>query len=101
VYSYDVGDEALRVFARALRSEARGTDTVGRWGGDEFVIIALAEKAEQLDPLVARVRHRLEEHPVVAGEIVGFRSSAAVMCPGDSGEAGELLARALGSLKPG
>jgi diguanylate cyclase (GGDEF)-like protein len=100
VYGYDVGDDALRSFARALRSEARGTDTVGRWGGDEFVIVALAEKAEQLAPLVARVRRRLAEHPVVDGEVIGFRESEVVMCPGDSHESGELLARALGSLKP-
>jgi hypothetical protein len=32
--------------------------------------------------------------------VVGFRESAVVMCPGDSNESGELLARALGSLKP-
>jgi hypothetical protein len=62
-------------------------------------VVALAEKAEQLDPLVARVRDRLEHHPVVPGEVVGFRESAVVMCPGDANDAGELLARALGSLK--
>jgi len=99
-YGYDVGDEALRHFARALRSEARSTDTVGRWGGDEFVLVALTEKAGQLEPFVARVRRRLEQDPVVAGEVIGFRESTVVMYPGDSANPGELLARALGSLKP-
>jgi diguanylate cyclase (GGDEF)-like protein len=99
-YGYDQGDEALRTFARALLSEARSTDTVGRWGGDEFVIVALADKAEQLVPLVARVRRRLDDHPVVDAETVQFRASEPVMYPEDAAEPGEILARALGSLKP-
>jgi len=99
-YGYDVGDEALRTFARALRAEARSTDTVGRWGGDEFVIVALADKAEQLAPLVDRVRRRLEQHPVAGDQVVNFRESATVMYPTDEAEPSAMLARALGSLKP-
>ncbi|MFN8024795.1 MAG: GGDEF domain-containing protein [Acidimicrobiia bacterium] len=99
-YGYETGDDALRAFARALRAEARATDTVGRWGGDEFVIVALADKAEQLVPLVARVRHRLERNPLAGTEVVAFRESRAIMYPGDGVETGEILARALGSLKP-
>jgi diguanylate cyclase (GGDEF)-like protein len=33
---HEAGDEALRVVAAALQAEARGTDLVGRLGGDEF-----------------------------------------------------------------
>jgi diguanylate cyclase (GGDEF)-like protein len=98
-YGYETGDEALRAFSRALRAEARSTDTVGRWGGDEFVLVALAEEADQLLPLVERVRRRLEQHPIVDTEVIGFRESRAVMHPADGVEAGEILARALGSLK--
>lgn len=99
-YGYETGDEALRAFARALRAEARSTDTVGRWGGDEFVVVALADQAEQLGPLVERVRHRLDGSPVAGGEVVGFRESRPVMYPADGVETGQILARALGSLKP-
>lgn len=38
-YGHDTGDDLLRQFAGELRSNARSTDVVGRWGGDEFVII--------------------------------------------------------------
>ncbi|WP_326539642.1 EAL domain-containing protein [Pseudorhodoferax sp.] len=33
------GDEMLRVLAQRLRDLCRDTDTVARWGGDEFVLI--------------------------------------------------------------
>src|SRR5258708_3752848 len=38
-YGHDTGDDLLRQFAGELRSNARPADVVGRWGGDEFVII--------------------------------------------------------------
>ncbi|MGA3165141.1 MAG: GGDEF domain-containing protein [Terriglobia bacterium] len=33
------GDDLLKQFATELRSASRSTDAVGRWGGDEFVIV--------------------------------------------------------------
>ena len=37
---HDRADEMIREIARRLRTSIRGTDFVGRFGGDEFVIIA-------------------------------------------------------------
>jgi diguanylate cyclase (GGDEF)-like protein len=34
-----VGDELLRLFAEELKSRCRTTDIVGRWGGDEFIVL--------------------------------------------------------------
>jgi diguanylate cyclase (GGDEF)-like protein len=34
-----VGDELLQQFARELKSACRSTDIIGRWGGDEFIIL--------------------------------------------------------------
>jgi diguanylate cyclase (GGDEF)-like protein len=33
------GDELLRQFAGKLKSACRSTDLIGRWGGDEFIIV--------------------------------------------------------------
>ena len=33
------GDEVLRIIAQRLRALCRDTDTVARWGGDEFVLL--------------------------------------------------------------
>ena len=38
-HGHMVGDELLLEFATELKSRCRSTDVVGRWGGDEFIIL--------------------------------------------------------------
>jgi diguanylate cyclase (GGDEF)-like protein len=38
-YGHPAGDDLLRQFAEELRSNCRSTDLVGRWGGDEFIVV--------------------------------------------------------------
>jgi len=38
-YGHQTGDTVLRQFATILSEYVRGVDTVGRWGGEEFLII--------------------------------------------------------------
>ena len=48
------GDELLKQFASELKSACRSTDVIGRWGGDEFVILldcGLAEATERVERL--------------------------------------------------
>ena len=53
-YGHLVGDELLKKFAAELRSVCRLTDVVGRWGGDEFVLLLdcdLPEAVVRIDRL--------------------------------------------------
>ncbi len=38
-YGHAVGDEALRTFARQAQEQLRNTDIIGRWGGEEFLLL--------------------------------------------------------------
>ena len=38
-YGHEAGDDLLKQFSTELRSASRATDALGRWGGDEFVVI--------------------------------------------------------------
>jgi diguanylate cyclase (GGDEF)-like protein len=49
-----VGDELLKQFATELRSVCRSTDIIGRWGGDEFILMlncGITEAQAQIDRL--------------------------------------------------
>jgi diguanylate cyclase (GGDEF)-like protein len=53
-HGHMVGDELLKQFAAELKSASRTTDVVGRWGGDEFIILlncSLAEARTQVERL--------------------------------------------------
>jgi diguanylate cyclase (GGDEF)-like protein len=38
-HGHDAGDAVLRAVARRLRTRARAGDVVGRWGGEEFLVV--------------------------------------------------------------
>ena len=53
-----VGDEVLKLFSAELKSVCRSTDLIGRWGGDEFIILldsGLADAQAQIERLRKRV----------------------------------------------
>lgn len=57
-YGHDEGDEALKAAAAAFHSTFRESDIIGRWGGDEFVVLALDVPAGS----VSALQRRLEEN---------------------------------------
>jgi diguanylate cyclase (GGDEF)-like protein len=61
------GDEALRALARILTSSLREVDSVGRIGGDEFLIIARETNEEGAKRLAERIRATVAGTPIPYG----------------------------------
>ncbi len=59
-YGHQVGDSVLKQFARILQSKIDLRDILGRWGGEEFVIILSDLGAEQARGVAERIRHNIE-----------------------------------------
>ncbi len=58
-----IGDAVLRDVARSLGDRLRGTDLVGRYGGEEFVVVMRRASATQAATVLDQIRVRLSERP--------------------------------------
>lgn len=61
-YGHFVGDEMLKNIAKTLLSCTRDRDAVGRWGGEEFMIIINDDSANHLHRIADRFRHCVEKN---------------------------------------
>lgn len=52
---HNVGDAVLREVAQRVRSVVRETDLIGRYGGDEFVVVCSNTSAETAKTVAARI----------------------------------------------
>ena len=58
-YGHPVGDRVLRATAQSLRNCIREADFVGRWGGEEFMVIAAHTDGSGLPSLAERIRKHI------------------------------------------
>jgi diguanylate cyclase (GGDEF)-like protein len=61
MYGHQAGDLALKTFASVLRENIRESDIIGRYGGDEFVIIFLNTVAESSHEKLQEITRLLKE----------------------------------------
>ena len=88
------GDVVLCGLARRMESVLRPYDTVGRFGGEEFLIVAPGVSRSELGELLERLRQVASEAPLNAGEreLVVTVSLGGAVYVGESMDA--LIARA-------
>lgn len=96
-YGHPGGDRMLRAVAEVLKHEARGSDTVGRYGGDEFMLVLPETSAEGALALIERVQSRLAVLHRELGftEVAPLSTSAGLaVYPTDASRREELVALA-------
>lgn len=59
-YGHQVGDDVLREVAAILSANTRGTDMIGRFGGEEFLIICPETTSENAARLAEKLRRAVE-----------------------------------------
>ena len=89
------GDDVLRRVAAVLAESVRLVDTVGRIGGDEFVLIAPGSAGMTV---AQRVLDGIAALPAVAGRDVSV-SAGVARFPVDGSDADELIAAAMAALQ--
>ncbi len=95
-----MGDRILIAIADRLSMAVRATDTVARFGGDEFVVVLEdVSRPETVQQIVANLHQRLLEPILVDGRQITIESSIGMACfPADGEDAASLLSRADGQM---
>jgi len=95
-FGHAVGDRVLEVFTEAARKSMRGSDLVGRLGGEEFAAVLADTSREKAVAVAERIREtfaqmaqEVDGHPVCSTVSIGL-----VHCLGPSLDVTELLAQA-------
>jgi len=76
-YGHDVGDAALKHIARLLQETVRVTDVVGRWGGEEFLILLPETRLSEGYQLIERVREKIANTVL---EVNGVELKLSISC---------------------
>jgi two-component system cell cycle response regulator len=61
-HGHQAGDEVLKQLAKILKDEAREIDRVGRYGGEEFMLLLPGTVLDAAVTFAERVRKRIEGH---------------------------------------
>lgn len=90
-HGHGAGDAVIRDTAATIRSQLREYDLVGRYGGEEFLLLLPGCNAADCRRIAERIRNRIEAEPARYGQLIirvtaslGLASTDAVgMVPSD------------------
>lgn len=84
-YGHDTGDQILVAISKILSENIRETDILGRWGGEEFLIICPHTTEPEASQLAEKLRCSIESHRF---DIVGQKTCSFGISAFDLNDAG-------------
>jgi diguanylate cyclase (GGDEF)-like protein len=84
VYGHNVGDSVLQELAILLKKTLRITDTLGRWGGEELLIIVPEGSLINEKLLAEKLRVKIEKHTFTTVNRITTSFGVAIYNEGDS-----------------
>ena len=84
-HGHQVGDDVLRIVAGLFRSNLRVSDVVGRYGGEEFMLVLPETTPEEATDVAEKTRIMVERHPFMTGNGAPFRVTISIGIAGGHG----------------
>ncbi len=85
-YGHAIGDLILSTIARRISNRLRGSDVLGRYGGDEFVLLLSGISDANIKPLLERLRQSISLEPInIVSEMLFITISMGVSSNATSG----------------
>jgi diguanylate cyclase (GGDEF)-like protein len=72
------GDRVLQTVGEILRGHTRNTDGLGRWGGEEFILVCPGASLSKAAELAEKLRHRILQTNFIPEDPVGVTASFGV-----------------------
>ena len=63
-FGHSIGDQVLKEVAATVGKQIRETDILGRWGGEEFMVLCPGIVAQDAVAIAEKLRQRVEELPI-------------------------------------
>ncbi|HET7309438.1 MAG TPA: GGDEF domain-containing protein [Actinomycetota bacterium] len=93
-FGHGIGDEVLAAVGVALQSTVRESDFVGRYGGEEFIMLLPDADRETTLQVAERVRTAIANINVLEGDSAVTASFGVAVFPGDAPDAARLVRNA-------
>lgn len=82
-YGHSVGDEVLVNLTKLIQSKIRNTDSLVRWGGEEFVILCSDTPIQNAQFLAEKLRMAIENTQLIKQQVVTCSFGIAEMVAGE------------------
>jgi diguanylate cyclase (GGDEF)-like protein len=86
-FGHAMGDRVLVEFCQVAQKCIRATDILGRWGGEEFLLILPNTDSAHATELAERIRNALERHAFPAAQRITASFGLSLLLDGEDWEA--------------
>lgn len=83
-YGHEAGDKALCSLARLIDKHLRESDSLGRWGGEEFLILMPHTDLQQAQQLAEKLRTLIAGSPLVEQQTVSASFGISQLASGET-----------------
>ncbi len=63
-YGHEIGDQVLQTIASTLKAQLRKTDILGRWGGEEFLVLLPNTRIKHACEVAEKLREKIQTQPI-------------------------------------